>query len=275
MARPIETGPSNGRPPNLLLEQGLECPPGLLCLAVVALGCAPEDKVVAKISTLLVHHSVGHDLSTLVVRPLVVELTLSTASEVPSATRARIIPAHPFPDPDLLLTKGTLRHLVSSNRWIIVLFDNRSAWAYDFFMWPKKPSFTALDHTADMGIIVRHRNLEGLFEAAAAAMMYIMVRHRDAVEAVQKELSISGVDLPDLMIRWLGEILYLFDADQEVVTSGKILALSQKSLKARISCVPFDPSTFEVLCGIKAVTYHQTHVGKKDDHWEARVIFDR
>ncbi len=157
----------------------------------------------------------------------------------------------------------------------MLLFDNRPAWAYDFLMWPKKPNFTFLDHTADMGIIVRHRDLEGLFEAAAAAMMHIMVRPRNVVKAAQRNLFISGEDLPDLMIRWLGEILYLFDADREIVTNAKILTLSQRSLKARISCTPFDLSTFEVLCEIKAATYHQTHVKKKDDHWEARVIFDR
>jgi SHS2 domain-containing protein len=142
-------------------------------------------------------------------------------------------------------------------------------------MWPKKPRFTFLDHTADMGIIVRHRDLEGLFEAAAAALMYIMVRPRNAVKAAQKDLSIPGEDLPDLMIRWLGEILYLFDADREVVTDARILTLSRHGLDARISSTPFDSSSFEVLCEIKAVTYHQIHVGKKDDHWEARVIFDR
>ena len=155
------------------------------------------------------------------------------------------------------------------------LFDNRSARAYDFPMWPKKPNFTFLNHTADMGIVVRHRDLEGLFEATAAAMMQIMVRPRDVVKAAQKNLFISGEDLTDLMIRWLGEILFLFDGDREVVTNARILTFSQRALEARISCTPFDPSTFEVLCEIKAVTYHQALVRKKDDHWEARVIFDR
>ncbi len=155
------------------------------------------------------------------------------------------------------------------------LFDNPSVCAYDFPMWPKKPNFTFLDHTADMGIIVRHKDLKGLFEVAAAAMMYIMVRPKRSVETNQKDLFISGEDLPDLMIRWLGEILYLFDADREVVTDARILNLSERGLEARISCSPLDPADFEVLCEIKAVTYHQPHVGKKDHHWEARVIFDR
>ncbi len=132
-----------------------------------------------------------------------------------------------------------------------------------------------MDHTADMGIIVRRRDLKALFEAAAAAMMSIMVRPRKSVEADQKVLSISGEDLPDLMIRWLGEILYLFDADREVVTNARILTMSQRGLDARISCSPLDPAHFEVLCEIKAVTYHQVLVRKNDDHWEARVIFDR
>jgi protein archease len=275
MTRPIETGPQAGLPSNLLLKQSLEGRPGLLCLILVALGCSPEGKVIAKIGTLLLHDPVGHDLSTLIIRPLVVKLTLFTASEIPSTTWAGITPAHPFSDIDLLLTKRTLRHLVSSNRWVMHLFDNRSTWAYDFPMWPKKQNFTFLDHTADMGIIVRGRDLEDLFEAAAAAMMHILVRPRNVVKAAQRNLSISGEDLPDLLIRWLGEILYLFDADREVVTNTTILTLSQRALEARISCTPFDPSTFEVLCEIKAVTYHQIHVGKKDDHWEARVIFDR
>jgi len=142
-------------------------------------------------------------------------------------------------------------------------------------MWPTKPSFSFLDHTADMGIIIRHEDLEGLFETAAAAMMHIMVRPRTMLNPAQKDLLISGLDLPDLMIRWLGEILYLYDAEREIVTDARILTLSRHGLKARIFFTPFDPSTFEVLCEIKAVTYHQAQVRKKGDHWEARVIFDR
>jgi len=38
----------------------------------------------------------------------------------------------------------------------------------------KKPDFTLFDHTADLGIIVRGRNLRTLFEVAARSMMYIM-----------------------------------------------------------------------------------------------------
>jgi hypothetical protein len=191
MSAPIETTPSTGPLRDLLLEQGLECPSGFLRLVVVAVGCASKDKVVAKICTLLVHHPVGHDLPALIVGPLIVELALFTASEIPSTTWTGIPPAHPFHDLDLLFTKGTLRHLVSSNRCIMQLFDNSSVCAYDFPMWTKKPSFTFLDHTADMGIIVRHRDLKGLFEAAAAAMMYIMVRPKRSVETNQKDLSIS------------------------------------------------------------------------------------
>jgi hypothetical protein len=86
MTRPIETDPQTGLSSNLLLKQSLEGRPGLLCLVLVALGCAPEGKVVAKIGTLLVHDPVGHDLSTLIIRPLVVKLTLFTASEIPSTT---------------------------------------------------------------------------------------------------------------------------------------------------------------------------------------------
>jgi hypothetical protein len=116
MTIPIKTGPQTQTAFKSFFEQGLQGTPGLLCLVLAALGCAPEDKVVTKIGTLLFHDPVGHDLSTLVIRPLVVKLTLLTASEIPSTTWAGITPADPFSDINLLLTKGTLRHLVSSNR---------------------------------------------------------------------------------------------------------------------------------------------------------------
>ena len=138
----------------------------------------------------------------------------------------------------------------------------------------KKPDFTLLDHTADLGIIVRGRNLRNLFEVAAKSMMYIMVKGKPVDTTKTLNLSVEGYDLADLMVRWLGEILYLFEGEHELVTGVEITSVSHSHLDATLETVSFDTNLHEILCEIKAVTFHQIEVVKKDDHWEARIIFD-
>ncbi len=138
----------------------------------------------------------------------------------------------------------------------------------------KKPDFTLLDHTADLGIIVRGRNLRTLFEVAAKSMMYIMVNGKSADTTNTFNLSVEGYDLADLMVRWLGEILYLFEGEHELVMGVEITSVSHSHLDATLETVSFDTNLHEILCEIKAVTFHQIEVVKKNDHWETRVIFD-
>jgi SHS2 domain-containing protein len=138
----------------------------------------------------------------------------------------------------------------------------------------KKPDFTLLDHIADLGIIVRGRNLRDLFEMAAKSMMYIMVKGKPVDTTKTFNLSVEGYDLADLMVRWLGEILYLFEGEHELVTGVEITSVSHSNLDATLETVSFDTDLHEILCEIKAVTFHQIEVVKKDDHWETRIIFD-
>ena len=76
------------------------------------------------------------------------------------------------------------------------------------------------------------------------------------------------------MVRWLGEILYLFEGEKKIVTDTLINTISPSKLKATLQTIAFDPNLHEVLREIKAVTYHQIEVTEKDNRWEARIIFD-
>jgi len=137
-----------------------------------------------------------------------------------------------------------------------------------------KQDFIVLNHTADSGIMVCGTDIRNLFEKAAIAIMQIMVSSRHTEKTRTIKLSLDEQDLPELMVRWLGEILYLFAGEKEVVTGIRIDSISPSHLDATLESVPFDPDLHEILCEIKAVTYHQIQVVEKDDCWEARVIFD-
>jgi SHS2 domain-containing protein len=131
-----------------------------------------------------------------------------------------------------------------------------------------------IDHAADMGIVVYGTDLKNLFKGAAESMLKIMLSGVSARLANSRKLLVEGQDREDLMVRWLGEILSLMEIEREVVAAITINSISPRRLDARVETAPFDPDLQEILCEIKAVTYHQIEVVQKDDHWEARIIFD-
>ena len=141
-------------------------------------------------------------------------------------------------------------------------------------MYSDRPDYSIIDHTADVGITVRGTDIKNLFKEAAKSITHLMVRANPAKEIKTVKLSVTGCDSADLMVRWLGEILYLLEGENKVVIHIGIDSISPSHLDATLKTVPFDPNTDEILYEIKAVTYHQIEVAEKADHWEARIIFD-
>ena len=139
---------------------------------------------------------------------------------------------------------------------------------------PNKSKFRFVDHTADLGIIVNGVDLKDLFETAARSMIQIIVKGKPSEKTSRIKLTVNGKDLADLMVRWLSEVLYLFEGEKVVLTDVAIKSISASHIDTILKIIPFDPDLHEILCEIKAVTYHQIEVAKKDDHWQARVIFD-
>lgn len=136
------------------------------------------------------------------------------------------------------------------------------------------PKYTLIDHTADLGIKVKGKDLKDLFQNSGYALTHLLTDCEASKRLNPKKISIKGNDLEDLMVRWLGEILYLFDGEEQVVSFIKINSISEGSLHALLKTTPFDPLIHKYLREIKAVTYHQIEVIERDKIWEANIIFD-
>jgi SHS2 domain-containing protein len=135
-------------------------------------------------------------------------------------------------------------------------------------------NYEIIDHTADMGIRVKGNDLKSLFINAARAMIDLMVTGDFAGEKIVRDSVIKGEDFPDLMVKWLGEILYLFDGEKLIVHSIEITSITPVQVQSRLALTSFEEAHHKVLREIKAVTYHQISVAKINQGWEARVIFD-
>ena len=135
-------------------------------------------------------------------------------------------------------------------------------------------SYQIIDHTADLGIIVEGEDEKNLFIRAAKAMTDLMVKDDIAKKTIIKDVSLQGDDFPDLMVKWLGEILYLFHGEKLLVHSIEIKSISSIMLQSTLTLSSLEPKHHEVKREIKAVTYHQIYVDKVNDGWQARIIFD-
>jgi len=135
-------------------------------------------------------------------------------------------------------------------------------------------TYQIIDHTADLGIIVKGPDVRNLFILAAQAMTDLMVEGDISDKTSIRDVSLQGEDFPDLMVRWLGEILYLFDGENLIVNSIKIKSISPTKLKSTLTLTSFETEHHQVIREIKAVTYHQISVDKTKDGWQAKVIFD-
>jgi len=96
-------------------------------------------------------------------------------------------------------------------------------------------TYQIIDHTADLGIIVEGTDEKNLFIRAAYAMTDLMVEDDISKKTVIKDVSLQGEDFPDLMVRWLGEVLYLFDGENLIVNSIEIKSISPIQLKSTLT----------------------------------------
>jgi len=134
--------------------------------------------------------------------------------------------------------------------------------------------FEILDHTGDIGIIVYGRDLNELFLNAGKAFFSLLTDLRRIRIKLERNIVLQGDNLEELMVAWLGELLYLFDAKGLLFSRFHLEKMNRCSLKATAGGEFFQPERHLLKREIKAVTYHQVKVENRDGKWEGRIIFD-
>jgi SHS2 domain-containing protein len=81
-------------------------------------------------------------------------------------------------------------------------------------------------------------------------------------------------DLENMMVRWLTELLYLFESEKLLLSYFDVRGLESGVVEAGVAGEPFDAAVHAVKTEIKAVTYHDLAVEQTDAGWRVRVIFD-
>jgi SHS2 domain-containing protein len=131
--------------------------------------------------------------------------------------------------------------------------------------------YKVIDHEADIGFEVYGRALEELFTNAAHAVFSLIVDTGTVKPRIGKRLEVKGNG--ELLIVFLNELLYLFDAEG-FIPKDLSLKIESGRVTGNIAGELFDPLRHTIKKEVKAVTYHKFSIRKEGDMFKGRFILD-
>ena len=147
------------------------------------------------------------------------------------------------------------------------------------------PGVLGVDHTADVGLEVRARDLPELFSRAAMATVWLLLERRpgsgEARAVETRRVDLVEEELAGLLRSWLRTILLWDETDGFLPEDPKLILLPAPMCSSETGqAVGLRGEAHGVLDPgprireIKGVTLHGLAVEQRGKEWFARVIFD-
>ena len=133
--------------------------------------------------------------------------------------------------------------------------------------------FEIIDHTADVGIAAYGADMSQAFANAARALFSLITELDDVDEVLHRDIELIAPDEESLLVEWLNELIYLFDAENIIFKRFDIIKLNNTQLKARSYGEKVNSLKHKLKTGVKAATYHMLKVDKGDG-CQVQVLFD-
>jgi SHS2 domain-containing protein len=143
----------------------------------------------------------------------------------------------------------------------------------------KKVGYRFLDHTADVAVEIRGRNLEEAFEQTAYSLMETITPSLKLISPeIEREIITEAEDKGALLFDFLTEFLYLFDVDDLVFNNIKVQPIRKEQdkyfLKAIVKGEKFDKNKHEPGSEVKAITYSFMNIEEKKNRVKINIVFD-
>jgi SHS2 domain-containing protein len=137
-----------------------------------------------------------------------------------------------------------------------------------------KKSYELIEHTADIGIKIKAKDLKGLFQKAGLALFKISSERTSKKDKQKRKISIiqKADNLDELFINWLNELLSLSAVKGIIFERFKFNKLNESHLD--VVAFGSDVEDYKVNTEIKAATYHRLVLRKTGSGWQAEIFFD-
>lgn len=126
------------------------------------------------------------------------------------------------------------------------------------------------EHTADFIIQAQGKTLEELFSETMRGMFETIKPEIASEEIIKRKFEIESIDLKTLLVDFLSEALYQSDVNNETYFNATFQELTETKLKV----ILYGKKIKSFAQEIKAVTHHGLRIEKKNEEWEAEVLFD-
>lgn len=137
----------------------------------------------------------------------------------------------------------------------------------------KNKPYEFIEHTADICIRVKAKDLKELFTNTALAMFDIIAEEKSAKTNPKKiKIEQRADDLEELFVNWLNELLSLSAVNELIFYDFSIDKIGTDLLVAAVC--GRNVSDYKVNVEIKAATYHDLKIEESKDGWQAQIIFD-
>jgi SHS2 domain-containing protein len=134
-------------------------------------------------------------------------------------------------------------------------------------------SYRVIDVAGDIGLRAEGKTIEECFVNAGLGL-YSLITDISLIELEEKkEISLSEETLEELLVSFLNELIFHFDAYGFIGKSIKV-KIKENSLKAEVYGEFFNPEKHERRLLVKAATYHNLVLKKDNNLWIAEIIFD-
>jgi SHS2 domain-containing protein len=135
-------------------------------------------------------------------------------------------------------------------------------------------NYEIFEHTADIGLRVKGRNLKELFQNAGLAIFQVSSRKQFTKNKQHTAITIKqkADNVEDLFVNWLNELLSLSAVNNLIFHNIKINKLEGNNLEAL--CIGSDIANYKINIEIKTATYQGSKIEEAKDAWQAEVILD-
>ena len=119
--------------------------------------------------------------------------------------------------------------------------------------------YELIDHTADILLRTKGKDLNEAFENAAYALFDTMCDVSTVKPSKVKKVECEADDPGQLLVDWLSRLLFLCDVDDMLFSEFEV-RITGKKLTARIKGEKLDADKHHLKTDVKAITYHMLEV---------------
>jgi len=135
--------------------------------------------------------------------------------------------------------------------------------------------YEELDHTADLGVVVRGDSVEAVAARLVLAFSHLLSGGAPVAEVERRTIVAAAGDSAAMIVDVLSELLYLFERERLLPSSVEIAQFEAKTeARLEVGFGRYDAALHAEGVVLKAVTLHEARVERDNGGFRGQIVFD-